>query len=70
MNGASCEAPPIKAVCAWCSIVLRQGIEPPSHGICDRCICKLCGITYDDLLARREEWAAELQRRESEEGLQ
>jgi Icc-related predicted phosphoesterase len=50
----------IKSICAWCSRVLREGIEPPTHGICDACICRLCGITLEDLSARRAEWAAEL----------
>jgi hypothetical protein len=54
----------IKSICAWCSRVLRNGIEPPTHGICDACICKLCGITLEDLVARRTEWAAELASRE------
>jgi hypothetical protein len=50
----------IKSICAWCSRVLREGIEPPTHGICDACICRLCDITFEDLAARRAEWAAEL----------
>jgi hypothetical protein len=56
----------IKSICAWCSRVLRDGIEPPTHGICDACICRLCDITLEDLAARRTEWAAELASREVE----
>jgi hypothetical protein len=56
----------IKSVCAWCGVVLRNGIEPPTHSICDPCICRLCDITPDDLAARRTEWAAELATREGE----
>lgn len=58
----------IKSICAWCSRVLRDGIEPVTHGICDSCICKLCGIPLEDLAARRKEWAAELASREVETG--
>jgi hypothetical protein len=49
----------IKAVCAWCSCILREGAEPPSHGICDRCLCELCGISVEELAKRRREWAEE-----------
>lgn len=56
----------IKSICAWCSRVLRDGVEPVTHGICDSCICKLCGITLEDLAERRKEWAAELASREVE----
>jgi predicted phosphodiesterase len=52
----------IKSICAWCSRVLREGVEPPTHGICDACICRLCDITLEALAARRKEWAAELSR--------
>lgn len=58
----------IKSVCAWCSRVLREGIEPPTHGICDACMCRLCDITLEDLAARRVEWAAELVNSEVETG--
>lgn len=30
-------APIRKLICAWCSRVLREGIEPASHGICISC---------------------------------
>jgi Icc-related predicted phosphoesterase len=50
----------IKSICAWCWRVLRDGVEPVTHGICDACICRLCDITLEDLAARRAEWAAEL----------
>jgi len=26
-----------KVVCAWCKVVISEGIEPISHGICNRC---------------------------------
>lgn len=26
-----------KLICAWCNAVLREGTEPASHGICDKC---------------------------------
>ena len=26
-----------KSVCAWCKITLREGTEPPTHGICPVC---------------------------------
>jgi hypothetical protein len=53
----------IKSVCAWCGVVLRNGIEPPTHSICDRCICRLCGITRDELLRCRREFEEEEKRR-------
>jgi hypothetical protein len=28
---------PIRVVCAWCGAELAPGVDPPSHGICDRC---------------------------------
>jgi hypothetical protein len=28
---------PIKAICAWCKAVLREGSEPATHGICPAC---------------------------------
>lgn len=48
-----------KAVCAWCRVVLRKGLEPPSHGICDPCICRLCGLTPTELALQRRAWAKE-----------
>lgn len=27
-----------KVVCAWCQLVLKEGIEPVSHGICPKCL--------------------------------
>ncbi|HEV2806328.1 MAG TPA: hypothetical protein VGW57_15500 [Chthoniobacterales bacterium] len=51
----------IKCVCAWCSRVLRDGIEPVTHGICDNCICELCGITPEELSERRREFEEEEQ---------
>lgn len=29
--------PVIRVVCAWCDIVIKDGEEPASHGICARC---------------------------------
>lgn len=51
----------LKSICAWCSRLLRDGIEPPTHGICDSCICKLCGITPEELSQRRREFEEEQQ---------
>jgi hypothetical protein len=53
----------IKSVCAWCGAVLRNGIEPPTHSICDRCICRLCGISMAELLRCRRELEEEEKRR-------
>jgi hypothetical protein len=52
----------IKSVCAWCGVVLRNGIEPPTHSICDPCICRLCGITMNELLRCRREFEEEERR--------
>ena len=27
----------MKTVCAWCGLVLKDGTEPVSHGICVKC---------------------------------
>ena len=27
----------IRCICAWCGVVIRDGEEPASHGICARC---------------------------------
>lgn len=27
----------LKVLCAWCGTTLREGSEPPSHGICRAC---------------------------------
>jgi len=61
MNRAPSLAVSIKSICAWCSRVLREGIEPVTHGICDSCICKLCGITREELAERRREFEKEPQ---------
>lgn len=58
-SDASSVAVIIKSVCAWCSRVLRDGVEPATHGICDSCICKLCGITPEELSQRRREFEEE-----------
>jgi len=26
-----------RRICAWCGLLLQQGMEPPSHGICRDC---------------------------------
>jgi hypothetical protein len=52
----------IKSVCAWCGAVLRNGIEPPTHSICDPCICRLCDIPMDELLRCRKEFEEEVRR--------
>lgn len=28
----------MKLICAWCKVVLRDGTEPASHGICTLCL--------------------------------
>lgn len=28
---------PMRIVCAWCGVELREGRSPASHGICQRC---------------------------------
>jgi hypothetical protein len=28
---------PLKAICSYCGYTYRNGIEPPSHGVCDIC---------------------------------
>lgn len=33
--------PDIKLVCAWCDAVIREGVEPESHGICPPCAAKV-----------------------------
>ena len=27
----------IRCICAWCGVLIRDGEEPASHGICARC---------------------------------
>jgi len=27
----------IKLICAWCGKIMREGEDPPSHGICEPC---------------------------------
>lgn len=29
--------PDLKTVCAWCGVLIREGAEPVSHGICRPC---------------------------------
>ena len=33
-----------KVVCAWCGLVLKDGTEPISHGICETCSQHLLSI--------------------------
>ena len=28
----------LKEICAWCSFVIKEGVEPASHGICEPCL--------------------------------
>lgn len=28
---------PMMAVCSWCSVIMRPGREPVTHGICPAC---------------------------------
>jgi hypothetical protein len=30
-----------RAICAWCDVVLREGVLPISHGICPACLERL-----------------------------
>ncbi len=49
--------PTNKIVCAWCQSVLKEGHEPVSHGICEKCKTELeeemsqpgCKIDWEDL---------------------
>jgi len=34
------EPPPLKVQCGWCRVVMSEGVEPVSHGICEACIEK------------------------------
>lgn len=34
------EGPALRLVCAWCAALLRDGVEPTSHGICQSCAAK------------------------------
>ena len=49
----------IKSACAWCQLVLRPGIEPATHSICDKCLCALVQVTPEELAQQRREWAEE-----------
>jgi len=33
----------MKVICAWCGLLIRDGREPVSHGICDRCKARELG---------------------------
>lgn len=33
--------PDLKLVCSWCDVVIREGAEPESHGICPACADKM-----------------------------
>ena len=28
---------PMKSICSWCGVLIRDGREPISHGMCDAC---------------------------------
>lgn len=28
----------LQVICAWCGETMQEGKEPPSHGICERCL--------------------------------
>ena len=34
-------APVHACICAWCAVILRDGILPVSHGICPACATRL-----------------------------
>lgn len=57
----------IKSICAWCGQILRQGVEPPTHSICDSCLCQLCGVSIEELAQQRAEWAEEMKAAQGEE---
>jgi hypothetical protein len=35
------DPPALRLVCAWCRVIVREGAEPASHGMCDGCRAKL-----------------------------
>lgn len=35
-----------KAICSWCSKIIREGDEPVSHGMCEDCAVKVFKELY------------------------
>ncbi len=31
----------LKVICAWCQLLMSDGVEPASHGICEQCAAEL-----------------------------
>ena len=40
-DGCPCGTVTNRVVCAWCGLLLQDGEEPISHGICEPCAAKL-----------------------------
>ncbi len=34
----------IRSVCAWCQVLLRDGLSPAGHGICDACADRVFSV--------------------------
>lgn len=51
----------MKTVCAWCRVVMKDGTEPVSHGICAACEAKYFpasfwpGVGHNGTVTRRVE---------------
>jgi len=41
MTGTAARRHNIKRICAWCNIVMADGITPATHGICPECAREL-----------------------------
>lgn len=50
----------MRKICAWCGLVLQEGPEPTSHGICESCAEKLIQKQKEvsPEVARDEEFAS------------
>ena len=42
--------PVLRAVCSWCGTLIREGVEPISHGMCPPCADKM----LEQIRARKE----------------
>ena len=40
MHDSTPAEPESAVICAWCKKILEPGVEPFSHGVCDRCLNK------------------------------
>jgi hypothetical protein len=41
IEGERFDAPLPPSVCAWCGLILREGVGPISHGICPACVARI-----------------------------